>query len=167
MKAEIQKTFLSLPKNKHTLTYIRLAGSVITILSGFAPFLDNIIAWKYPEFDTLLDERQVSLRVDVWLISIYLSIALASIGGVMKAYYLTFFLPIYSSLYSMTIYILMMKGVEIDADWIHRLGFVVFLLPLGYVMYRLNNYIKDLKLKDEIQHKTIERIANQNQNHED
>lgn len=117
----------------------------------------------------MIDARGVSMRVDVWLISLYLTILLTCIGGWMKAYYMTFFAPIYSSSYSLIVYVMMMKGVELNADWVHRVGFLLMLLPVGYIMYRLNEHIKDLILKDEIQTNTIDRIIKNNtkNNHED
>ncbi|WP_426473389.1 hypothetical protein [Chryseobacterium balustinum] len=115
----------------------------------------------------MIDERGVSMRVDVWLISLYLTILGVAVGAWMKAYYLTFFLAIYSSLYSLTVYILMMKGVELDADWVHRVGFLLLLAPGIYIVYRLNSHIKDLILKDEIQSKTIDRIIEQNSNNDE
>ncbi|WP_433987321.1 hypothetical protein [Chryseobacterium sp. RRHN12] len=159
---ETQKTFLSRLGGKHRLTYLKLAGSIIVILSGFVPFTDNIWSWIDPGFNTMLDGRGVKLRSDIWIESLYVAILMCCIGRYMRAYSHCYILPIYASLYSLTMYELMRFGYEIDPDWWHRLGFLIMLIPFIYVIYRLNEHIKDLKLKDEIQFKTIESIVNKN-----
>lgn len=159
---EIQKTFLSRLGGKHRLTYLKLTGSIIVILSGFVPFTDNIWSWLDPEFNTMKDARGVLLRSDVWIESLYVTIILCSIGRFMRAYHVCYFLPIYASFYSLCMYELMRFGFNIDPDWGHRLGFVIMLLPFLYVMYRLSEHVKNLKLQDEIQYKSIKRVNEQN-----
>ncbi|MGI9582598.1 hypothetical protein ACR1PO_15490 [Chryseobacterium sp. RRHN12] len=110
----------------------------------------------------MLDGRGVKLRSDIWIESLYVAILMCCIGRYMRAYSHCYILPIYASLYSLTMYELMRFGYEIDPDWWHRLGFLIMLIPFIYVIYRLNEHIKDLKLKDEIQFKTIESIVNKN-----
>lgn len=149
-------------EGKYRLTYIKLTGSIIVILSGFVPFTDNILSWIYPEFDKMLDGRGVLLRSDVWIESLYATIILCSIGRFMRAFHICYFLPIYASLYSLTMYELMRYGIELDPDWWHRLGFIIMFLPFFYVTYRLIEHVKNLKIQDDIQFQTIERINKQN-----
>ena len=80
----------------------------------------------------------------------------------MRAYHMCYFLPIYASLYSLTMYELMRYGFEIDPDWWHRAGFLVMLIPVFFVSYKLYDYVGDQILKDDIQWKSIDRIAKQN-----
>lgn len=171
---EIQKTFLSrlgdnriiaylkLKLGKHKLTYLKIIGSIIVILSGFVPFTDNLWSWYDPSFELMVDGRGVKLRSDVWIESLYVTIILCSLGRFMRAYHLCYFLPIYASLYSLTMYELMRYGFELDPDWWHRLGFLIMMLPVLYVIYKLYEYVGDQILKDDIQYKSIERIVEQN-----
>ncbi|MCJ8153196.1 hypothetical protein MKJ01_05400 [Chryseobacterium sp. SSA4.19] len=137
-------------------------GSILVIISGFIPFIDNIITWIYPAFNKMLDARGVPLRSDIWIESIYASIILVSIGGVMQAYKLSYFFPIYAATYSLVMYELMRYGFEINPDWYHRLGFLFMLVPGFYIIYRLIEHIKDLKLQDEMQYNTIKRLSKLN-----
>lgn len=174
---EIRKTFLSrlgdskiikylkLQIRKHKLTYIKVLGSIIVILSGFVPFTDNLWSWYDPKFDLLLDGRGVKLRSDIWIESLYVAIIMCGLGKYMRAYSHCYILPMYASFYSLTMYELMRFGYDIDPDWWHRLGFVIMIIPGIYIIYRLNEHIKDLILKDEIQYNTIERIVKQNKTH--
>ncbi|WP_209785435.1 hypothetical protein [Chryseobacterium sp. PvR013] len=141
---------------------MKVLGSVIVILSGFVPFTDNIWSWIDPSFNDMLDGRGVKLRSDIWIESLYVAIALCCLGRYMRAYIHCYILPIYASLYSLTMYELMRFGYEIDPDWWHRLGFLIMLIPVFYVIYRLNEHIKDLIRLDEIQFNTIEQIATKN-----
>lgn len=159
---EIQKTFLSRLGGKHRLTYLKLTGSIIVILSGFVPFADNIISWIYPEFDKMLDGRGVLLRSDIWIESLYLSIVLCSIGRIMRAYNLCYYFPIYAACYSLAMYELMRYGYEINPDWSHRIGFLIMLIPGFYIIFRLNRYIKKLKFRDTIIVDSIEEYTNEN-----
>ncbi|REC57022.1 hypothetical protein DRF62_02365 [Chryseobacterium piscium] len=159
MKEEILKTSQFRLGGKHRFTYIKLVGSIIVILSGFVPFTDNIWSWIDPEFNKTLDARGVLLRSDVWIESLYVSILLTSLGRLLKAYPHTYFFPIYAATYSLVMYELMRFGFNIDPDWFHRLGFLIMLLPGLYIIYRLQEYVKNLKLQDEIQFRTIERIS--------
>lgn len=112
----------------------------------------------------MLDGRGALLRSDVWIESLYISIILTSVGRLMKAYTLSYFFPIYASVYSLAMYELMRYGFHINPDWAHRIGFLIMLLPGFYVAYRLSEHIKNLKLQDEMQYSAIERIANQKEN---
>lgn len=159
MKEETQKTYLFHLGGKYKLTYLKLIGSIIVILSGLIPFTDNIIVWVNPEFDKYLDRRGVLLRSDIWIESIYLSIIFVSIGGYLKPYKWSYFFPIYAATYSLVMYELMRYGFEIDPDWYHRIGFILMLIPGYFIVTSLADYIKTLKLKDEIQYNTIKRIA--------
>ncbi|WP_131724366.1 hypothetical protein [Chryseobacterium indologenes] len=171
---ETQKTFLSrlgdnrtvkhlrLHLDKHRLTYLKTIGSLIVILAGFVPFTDNIWSWIDPAFNTMLDGRGVKLRSDVWIESLYVTIILCSVGRFMRAYHICYFLPIYASLYSLAMYELMRYGFELDPDWWHRMGFLIMLLPVFYVGYKLYDYVGDQILKDDIQWRSIDRIAKQN-----
>jgi hypothetical protein len=141
---------------------MKIIGSILVIISGFIPFLDNIISWIYPAFDKMLDARGVLLRSDIWIESIYASIILVSIGGIMQSYKLAYFFPIYAATYSLVMYELMRYGFEINPDWYHRIGFLFMLIPGFYIIHRLIEHIKDLKLQDEMQFKTIERLRNLN-----
>lgn len=175
---ETQRTFLSrlgdsrailyirLKLSKHKLTFLKTIGSVIVILSGFVPFTDNLWSWYDPAFDLMLDGRGVKLRSDVWIESLYVTIILCSVGRFMRAYHLCYFLPIYASLYSLMMYELMRYGIELNPDWWHRLGFLIMLLPVFYVSYKLYDYVGDQILKDDIQWKSISRIAKQKTNGE-
>ncbi|MFP3835399.1 hypothetical protein [Chryseobacterium sp. SIMBA_028] len=153
--------YLRLKLGKHKLTYLKITGSIIVILSGFIPFTDNLWSWYDPAFDLMLDGRGVKLRSDIWIESLYVTIILCSVGRFMRAYHMCYFLPIYASLYSLAMYELMRYGFEIDPDWWHRLGFLLMLLPVFYVSYKLYDYVGDQILKDEIQYKSIERSAKQ------
>ncbi|WP_430827248.1 hypothetical protein [Chryseobacterium indologenes] len=159
---ETQKTYLSRLGGKHRLTYLKLAGSIIVILSGFIPFADNIISWAHPEFDKMLDARGVLLRSDIWIESLYLSIVLCSIGRIMRAYNLCYYFPIYAACYSLVMYELMRFGYEINPDWSHRIGFLMMLIPGFYVIFRLNKYIKKLKFRDVVIVDSIEEYTNEN-----
>lgn len=161
---EIQKTYLSRLGGKHRLTYLKLTGSIIVILSGFVPFADNIWSWLDPAFNTMLDGRGVKLRSDIWIESLYLSIILCSIGRIMRAYNLCYYFPIYASLYSLAMYELMRFGYDIDPDWWHRLGFLIMLIPGFYIIFRLNQYVKKLKFRDIVIVDSIEEYTNENTN---
>ncbi len=152
-------SYLRLKLDKHKLTYLKIIGSVIVILSGFVPFTDNIWSWIDPSFNDMLDGRGVKLRSDIWIESLYVAIIMCCIGRYMRAYSHCYILPIYASLYSLIMYELMRFGYEIDPDWWHRLGFLIMLIPVLYIIYRLNEHIKDLIIKDEIQFETIDKIA--------
>lgn len=157
-KEEIQKTFLYRLGGKHGLTYMKILGSILVLISGFLPFLDNLLVWIFPGFDKLLDIRGVPLRTDIWLNSLYVSLVLSSIGGMMKAFWPTFFIPIYAGCYSALMYELMRQGIEIDPDWSHRLGFLLMLVPLFYILYRLQRYIKAMMLRDVVLMDTLNEL---------
>ncbi|WP_343680048.1 hypothetical protein [Chryseobacterium arthrosphaerae] len=174
MKVEILKTFLSHQGDskvlkylkskisKHKITYLKILGSIIVLLSGFVPFTDNLWSWYDPAFDLMKDGRGVKLRSDVWVESLYVTIILCSLGRFMKAYYMCYFLPIYASLYSLSMYELMRFGYEIDPDWSHRIGFLIMLIPFFYIVYRLNRYIKKLIFRDIVIIESIEEYTNDN-----
>ncbi|MGU3377295.1 hypothetical protein [Chryseobacterium sp. M5A1_1a] len=147
---------------RHKLTYLKLIGSIIVILSGFVPFTDNIWSWIDPKFNSMLDSRGVLLRSDVWIESLYVTIVLCSIGRYMQAYSHCYLLPIYASLYSLTMYELMRYGYKIDPDWWHRLGFIIMLIPFIYIVFRLHGYIKKLIFRENVIMESLEDYVNAN-----
>lgn len=147
-------------EGKTKLTFWKIFGSILVIISGFLPFLDNILVIIYPEIIYLKDEIGGSLRNDIWLLSLYIITIIVIIGKFTRAYNLTYYFPLFATTYSLVMYILMMfLGYNIDIEWAQRLGLFLMIMPGIYVIYRFINYIKKLQLKDEIQYKAIERIV--------
>ena len=158
---EIQQQLHHRKGNK--LIIWKITGSILVILSGFLPFLDNIIVWLNPPFAEYQNTIGGYLRNDYWLLSLYYTTVAVIVGHFMKAYQLTFYFPLFASVYCSTMYVLMfVLGIKFEPEWPHRIGLIIMLIPGVYVLYRFVDHIKNLVLEDEIQYKTIERIYNQN-----
>ncbi|MEA1848998.1 hypothetical protein U9K52_08760 [Chryseobacterium sp. MHB01] len=156
---------LHLQEGKTKLTFWKIFSSILVIISGFLPFLDNILVFLFPDLALFKDRIGGFVRNDIWLLSLYISTIIVIIGRFGKAYNLTYYFPLFATTYSVVMYILMMFfGYNIDIEWAQRLGLVIMITPGMYVIYRLINYIKKLQLKDEIQFKAIERIVEKAQN---
>lgn len=152
-------------KDKKRLTFYKIFGSILVILSGFLPFIDNIIVWINPNFAFTKNAIGGYVRNDYWLLSLYYTTAFVIIGKFMKAYPLTFYFPLFASLYCSTIYVIMFViGIKFEPEWPHRIGLIIMLIPGAYILFRFINYIKDLILQDKIQFNTIERLAKLNNN---
>lgn len=120
------------------------------VVSGILPFLDNILVWKYPGLETLKDQRGGLVRNNIWILALYSANVCIILGAVVKAHVLTFQFPLYASLYSGTMYFLMMKGYDINPDWYHRVGMFILVLPFTYLLFRLHKRIQLLRLRDEV-----------------
>lgn len=163
MKEEIQQQ-LHHQEDKGKLTFWKILGSILVIISGILPFLDNLIVWYNPEFANYENTIGGYVRNDYWLLSLYGTAIITSTGRLMKALPITYYFPIFSSVYCFILYILMfVLGIKFNPEWPHRIGFIIMLIPGSFILYRFTGYIKDLKLKDEMQSKTIDRIVQQNQ----
>ncbi|MEN5306771.1 hypothetical protein ABE425_04605 [Chryseobacterium cucumeris] len=139
----------------------KIIGSIIVILSGFLPFLDNIIVWFNPEFANYQNTIGGYLRNDYWLLSLYYTTTSVIIGQFMKAYKLTFFFPFFASIYCSSLYLFQFVwGVKLEPEWPHRIGMILMMIPGAYVVYRFIEHINNLKLELEIQYNTIERERN-------
>lgn len=147
--------------DKGKLTFWKIMGSILVIISGFLPFLDNIIVLFNPEFAGYENLIGGYLRNDYWLLSLYFTTTIVIVGKFMKAYDLLFYFPLFASIYCSTLYVLQfVLGIKFEPEWPHRIGLILMMIPGVYVLYRFIEHIKVLKLQDEIQFKTIERIRN-------
>lgn len=152
-------------RGKNSFILWKIIGSIIVILSGFLPFLDNIIVWYNPDFAKYQNTIGGLLRNDYWLLSIYYTTPVVIIGQFMKAYKLTFFFPLFASIYCSSLYLFQFVwGIKLDPEWPHRIGMILMMIPGAYVVYRLIVHINNLKLELEIQYKTIERVRNRQLN---
>ncbi|MGH1520587.1 hypothetical protein [Chryseobacterium sp. JK1] len=150
-------------KGKNKLIIWKITGSILVIVSGFLPFLDNIIVWFNPSFANYQNTIGGYLRNDYWLLSLYYTTIAVIIGKFMKAYHLTFYFPLFASIYCSTMYVLMfVLGIKFEPEWPHRIGLILMMIPGAYVLFRFVNHVKNLILADEMQYRTIERIYNQN-----
>lgn len=148
-------------RGKNSLILWKIIGSIIVILSGFLPFLDNIIVWYNPDFANYQNTIGGLLRNDYWLLSIYYTTPVVIIGQFMKAYKLTFFFPLFASIYCSSLYLFQFVwGIKLDPEWPHRIGMILMMIPGAYVVYRLIEHVNNLKLELEIQYNTIERERN-------
>ncbi len=159
----MEETRLQSPRQrgKNSLILWKIIGSIIVILSGFLPFLDNIIVWYNPDFANYQNTIGGILRNDYWLLSIYYTTPVVIIGQFMKAYKLTFFFPLFASIYCSSLYLFQFVwGIKLDPEWPHRIGMILMMIPGAYVVYRLIEHVNNLKLELEIQYNTIERERN-------
>lgn len=139
----------------------KIIGSIIVILSGFLPFLDNIIVWINPAFATYENTIGGYLRNDYWLLSIYYTTLSVLIGQFMNAYKLTFFFPLFATIYCSSLYLFQFVwGIKLEPEWPHRIGIILMMIPGAYIIHRLVRHISNLKLELEIQYNTIERERN-------
>ncbi|WP_144428853.1 hypothetical protein [Chryseobacterium sp. StRB126] len=149
--------------DKSKLTFWKIVGSILVIISGFLPFLDNIIVIFNPAFAGYQNTIGGYLRNDYWLLSLYYTTIIVIIGKFMKAYELLFYFPLFASIYCSSLYVCQfVLGIKFEPEWPHRLGMILMMIPGAYVLYRFVNHLQDLKLEDEIQFRTIERIYKQN-----
>ncbi|WP_126654072.1 hypothetical protein [Chryseobacterium aureum] len=140
-------------------------GSIIVILSGFLPFLDNIIVWKNPAFATYHNTIGGMLRNDYWLLSLYYTTLAVIIGQFINAYKLTFFFPLFATIYCSSLYVFQFVwGIKLEPEWPHRIGLILMMIPGAYVLFRFIEHINNLKLELEIQYNTIERERNRQLN---
>ncbi|MEJ5105554.1 hypothetical protein [Chryseobacterium sp. MYb328] len=149
--------------DKSKLTYLKIIGSILVIVSGFLPFLDNIIVWFNPPFAYYQNTIGGYLRNDYWLLSLYYTTFAVIIGKFMKAYGLLFYFPLFASIYCSSLYVCQfVLGIKFEPEWPHRIGLIIMMIPGAYVLYRFVNHIQNLILEDEIQYNTIRGIRKQN-----
>ncbi|MDR4892233.1 MULTISPECIES: hypothetical protein [unclassified Chryseobacterium] len=153
------------PKGKNKIILWKIIGSILVILSGFLPFLDNIIVWFNPPFADYQNTIGGYLRNDYWLLSLYYTTVSVILGQFMNAYKLTFFFPLFASIYCSSLYLFQFVwGIKLEPEWPHRIGMILMMIPGAYIVYRLVEHINNLKLELEIQYNTIEQERNRQLN---
>lgn len=152
-------------KGKNNYLLWKIIGSIIVIISGFLPFLDNIIVWVNPAFATYENTIGGYLRNDYWLLSLYYTTLAVIIGQFMQAYKLTFFFPLFASIYCSSLYLFQFVwGIKLEPEWPHRIGLILMMIPGAYIIYRFVEHINNLILELEIQYNTIESERNRQKN---
>ncbi len=132
------------------------------IASGLLPFLDILLLSIYPTIDNMYDVRGSKISTDIWVITLYFSPVLIVLGSQLQPLKFTLHFPLFAFMYTGIMYCLPMFGIDIEPDWFIRMLFFIAVIPVTLLVIKVSNIVNYIKLREEIQSNTIERIIKKN-----
>ena len=139
-------------------TFTFILSTILLILSGIVPFLDNILLHYYPKMDTIPIPHFVYYSSFIWAASMSLSTLLVILGTFCKADKLLYIFPISAHVIMFGAAILNYKGVHITGLWQFRAGGVAIGLCFLISFIQLRKIFKYIFLADNVKKELIDLI---------
>ncbi|MCL1034641.1 hypothetical protein [Elizabethkingia anophelis] len=164
-----QNLTLKQNKNKSWLTRIKLfdrakikkpiiilIGSILMVIGGILPFVDNMIPKSINE--KINSGRFQDVETLIWSLSITISPLILLLAARMKAHWATYVVPIYTFTYQFLTFALFAAGSNLKASS----AFIYYVIGITIIVFIIYNvislYIKTIFLKDETKNELLDQM---------
>jgi FtsH-binding integral membrane protein len=149
-RLSLQET-LNLLNRKIKISSISALGTYLVLYSSLIPFSNNILESFYPETKSIIIEKaNNNLSAVIWSLGICIQPTIFIISLRMRPYLWSYSLPLFTSIYSTSFYLLPLFGYTPKEDaWFFACIFVIVFIIL-FLVRGINLFFKASKAKEEL-----------------
>lgn len=160
----LQQTKLSTQRNRigRGKLIIQIIMSAFVLISAILPFLNNIVGYFMDVNVQLANnagERRLDLDSAIYFLSIPSCIILLALGGLFKAHRYTFYVVLVSGYFHLVTYIKFIFFNKNIISGYADIAIVVIIALIIYLVYRLDNYYREISVIDQFNNSTLERFS--------
>lgn len=150
------KTSLS-HRTKKVRLLLTVLSSIVLVLGGLLPFLDNILNYYFPEELKKPFGNYPNVKSAIYFFSVLVCPAIILLASKLHPYWITYIFPMFSYTIMIFGYVCMIMGYHFDFDLIAYILFLGASLFLVIFIRKIYRKVSEMFLAEELEKEIMER----------